>query len=186
METTGGKWTEPGLLNGGYFSHGRWLSGGDVVEVEVSFCYTLQVGWDVRRAFALVADVPLSAGHFPGLQRLDDLGDGIYRWNMQPLEFGKFAHQVRYSARYVADAEADTVVWDTVGADGNTRADGSWRIKPLDGGAELTFQNRLAVQLPIPRLMARPARKVVPGIMDKQTRTYLTAIAQKMDGTLVA
>jgi len=156
-----------------------------LVEVEVSLHYTLEVGWDVDRAFALVADVPESAGNFPGLERLDDLGDGVYRWNMRPFEVSKFRHQVRYAARYVSDPGARTVVWTTVGSDGNTQADGAWRVSPSGSGARLTFENRLAVRLPIPRLIARPARKVVPGIMDKQTRKYLDRIAQKMDGRLV-
>jgi len=156
-----------------------------VVEVEVSLRYTLDVGWGVQQAFALVSDVPESAVNFPGLERLDDLGDGVYRWNMRPFEVSKFRHQVRYAARYISDENAGTVVWTTVGTDGNTRADGAWRVSPRGQGARLIFENRMAVMLPIPRLVARPARKVVPSIMNKQTRKYLGRIAEKMDGKLL-
>lgn len=156
-----------------------------MVEVGVSLSYTLQVAWDVQQAFGLVSDVPQSASNFPGLERLDDLGDGVYRWNMRPIQVSKFSHQVNYAARYVGDPAAGTVVWTTVGTDGNTRADGAWRVTASGSGSRLVFENRLAVMLPIPRLVARPAKKVVPGIMDKQTRKYLTRMAQKMDGRLL-
>ena len=156
-----------------------------MVEVGVSLSYTLQVAWDVQQAFELVSDVPKSAANFPGLERLDDLGDGVYRWNMRPIQVSKFSHQVNYSARYISDVGAGSVVWTTVGTDGNTRADGAWRVSANGSGSRLTFENRLAVMLPIPRLVARPAKKIVPGIMDKQTRKYLTRMAEKMDGQLL-
>ncbi len=156
-----------------------------MVEVGVSLSYTLQVAWDVQRAFELVSDVPKSASNFPGLQRLDDLGDGVYRWNMRPIQVGKFSHQVNYAARYISDLDAGTVIWTTVGSEGNTRADGAWRVSASGSGSRLTFENSLAVMLPIPRLVARPAKKIVPGIMDKQTRKYLARMAEKMDGRLL-
>jgi carbon monoxide dehydrogenase subunit G len=156
-----------------------------MVEIGVDLRYTLQVGWDVEQAFAMVSDVPGSAANFPGLERLDDLGDGVYRWNMRPFEFSRFRHQVRYAARYTSDAAAGTVIWTTEGSDGNTRADGIWRVVPDGDGARLSFENHLAVMLPVPRLVARAARKVVPSVMDKQTRKYLERIAQKMGGRLV-
>jgi carbon monoxide dehydrogenase subunit G len=157
-----------------------------VVEVEVDLRYTLKVGWDSKRAFTMVSDIPGSASNFPGLERLDDLGDGVYRWNMRPFELSRFKHQVRYAARYTSDAAAGTVIWTTVGGDGNTRADGIWRVVPDGEGSRLSFENRLAVTIPVPRLVARAARKVVPGIMAKQTRKYLERIAQKMDGSLLS
>ena len=156
-----------------------------MVEVEVNLGYTLEVSWDVEQAFALVADVPFSAGHFPGLERLDDLGDGVYRWNMRAFEVGKVRHQVCYAARYVSDPGPYTVTWHTVGTDSNTRADGSWHVTPHGDGAQLRFENRLTVRLAIPRLVARPAKKVVLAIMEKQTQRYLERIAGRMDGRLL-
>ena len=156
-----------------------------MVEVAVHHIYTLAVAWDVDRAFELVADVPLSAGHFPGLQQLDDLGEGVYRWNMRSFEVSKVNYQVQYTARYVSDPGPRTVVWNTVGADSNTRADGSWLVTADGEGAQLRFENRLVIRLAIPRLLARPAEKVVLTIMERQHETYLTRIAERMGGRLL-
>jgi hypothetical protein len=157
-----------------------------VVEVAVNHIYTLAVSWDADRAFELVADVPLSAGHFPGLEQLDDLGEGVYRWNMRGFEVGKVNYQVQYTARYVSEPGPRTVVWSTVGPDSNTRADGAWHVTTDGEGAQLRFENRLLIRLAIPRLLARPAQKVVLTIMERQHETYLTRIAQRMDGQLLS
>ena len=66
-----------------------------MLEFSVHHVYTLAVPCDVGQAFDLVADVPLSAGHFPGLERLDDLGEGLYRWNMLSFEVGKISFPPR-------------------------------------------------------------------------------------------
>ena len=156
-----------------------------MVEVQVDLRHTLVVGWNVAQAHELVSDVPRSAGHFPGLERLDDLGDSVYRWNMKTFQVSKFRHQVSYAARYVSDPDQRTVVWTTVGSDNNTVADGQWRVVPEGTGARLEFENRLTVRLPVPRLAGRVVKGLVPRITEKETRTYLERIAATMDGRLV-
>ncbi len=156
-----------------------------MLEFSVHHVYTLAVPCDVGQAFDLVADVPLSAGHFPGLERLDDLGEGLYRWNMLSFDVGKISFQVQYTARYVADADAKTVVWETVGEDSNTRADGSWLVTPDGEGAQLRFDNVLLIRLALPRMLAGPAEKIVKSLMRRQNETYLTRIAERLGGQLL-
>jgi carbon monoxide dehydrogenase subunit G len=157
-----------------------------VVEVTVNIRRTLSVGWDADRALALVADVPKSAAHFPGLERLDDLGDGVFRWNMNPFQVSKFRHQVRYSAQYITDTTNRIVVWNTIGQDNNTTADGRWTVVSEGTGTRLEFENRLVVRMPVPRLASRVVKALVPKITDRETRIYLERIAATMDGKLVA
>ena len=47
-----------------------------MIDVDVHVRHTLEVAWSVEEALALISDVPLSASHFPGLQRLDALHAG--------------------------------------------------------------------------------------------------------------
>jgi carbon monoxide dehydrogenase subunit G len=156
-----------------------------VVEVKVEIEYVLEVAWSPEQALDLVADVPRSAAFFPGLEGLDDLGDGLYRWNMRKFELGSFQHGVRYAARYVTDQATRTVRWTTEPGDNNTIADGAWTVEPRGSGSRLVFRNSLVVSVPVPRLMARLARKSVPGITHKQVRTYLDRIATEMGGRRV-
>jgi carbon monoxide dehydrogenase subunit G len=156
-----------------------------MVEVKIDLRHTLQVGWDPVQALELVSNVPKSAAHFPGLQRLDELGGGVFRWNMNPFQISKFRHQVRYAALYITDTTQGTVIWTTEGTDNNTTADGKWTVIAHEGGSKLSFENRLHVRLPIPRLTGRIAKTLVPKIADKEHRIYLERIAATMDGHLL-
>ena len=157
-----------------------------MVDLNVTLERTLEVKWSRDDAFGLVADVPRSAAHFPGLRGLDDLGDGVYRWRLDSFRVGKFGFDVGYAARYVPDAEAGTVVWTTQPGGGNTRADGSWKVSELPGGgARLIFVNSIAVSVPLPRLMARLGRKALEEMSHRQVESYLRGIARTMEGRLL-
>jgi len=151
-------------------------------EIEVPIRRTLEVGWSPQEAFELVADVPRSASHFPGLKKLEDLGDGVYRWHLSSFQVGRFTFPVQYAARYVSDASAQTVTWSTAGSMDNTRSDGEWRITPRGEGSRLEFTNRLVVALPVPRLMLRPARRLAREMTERQLGSYLDRMARKMNG----
>ncbi len=146
---------------------------------------TLEVKWSRDEAYALVADVPRSAAHFPGLKGLDDLGDDVYRWRMESLSVGKLGFDVGYAARYVRDPAAGTVVWTTEPGSGNTLADGTWTVTESPEGARLVFDNTIGVSVPVPRLMVRVARKALVQMCSRQVSTYLRAIAKTMDGRLI-
>ena len=151
-------------------------------EIEVPIRRTLEVAWSPKEAFDLVADVPRSASHFPGLKKLEELGDGVYRWHLSSFQVGRFTFPVQYAARYVSDASAQTVTWSTAGPMDNTRSDGEWRVTPLGEGARLEFTNRLVVALPVPRLMLRPARRLAREMTERQLGSYLERMARKMNG----
>ncbi len=155
-----------------------------MVELRIPCAHAVDVAWDRDRAYALVADVPLSASHFPGLRSLDDLGGGVYRWNLQRYEVGKYTLDAAYSALYACDAAAGTVQWRTIEPIGTVRADGNWRVEARGDGARLHFDNLVQLRLPLPRLAAPLARRVVPGIYDRQVRDYVGAIAARMGGRL--
>ncbi|MEE2750277.1 MAG: SRPBCC family protein [Myxococcota bacterium] len=154
-------------------------------EIEVPIRRTLEVGWSPQDAFELVADVPRSASHFPGLKKLEDLGDGVFRWHLSSFKVGRFDFPVQYAARYVSDASAQTVTWSTMGSMDNTRSDGEWLVVPHGNGSRLEFTNRLIVSLPVPRLMMRAARRMAREMTERQLGSYLDRMARKMDGTVV-
>jgi carbon monoxide dehydrogenase subunit G len=156
-----------------------------MAEVKVNIQRTLRVGWSPEEAFAMVADVPRSASHFPGLQRLEDLGDGVYRWHLSSFRIGKITFPVSYAARYVPDPEAGTVTWSTDPGSKNTRADGKWVVTPDGDGALLEFHNHLVVVLPVPRMIMRMANKIARNLTEKQIGAYLGRISRAMDGEVL-
>ncbi len=146
----------------------------------------LDLGWPRDQVFELIADVPRSAGHFPGLRALDDLGDGVYRWRLESFRLKQFSFAVSYAARYVPDPEAGTVVWTTFDDGGNTKADGRWVLgEPSGDRVRLRFENTIQLKLPIPRLLARVAKGVVRDMSERQVDTYLKRISATMEGRVL-
>lgn len=156
-----------------------------MAEVQVNIRRTLRVNWSPEQAFEMVADVPRSAAHFPGLERLEDLGDGVYRWHLSTFKVGKITFPVSYAARYVPDPEAGTVTWSTVDGSKNTRADGKWVVTPDGDGALLEFHNHVVVVIPVPRLLARMTNKIARNLTEKQIGAYLQRISRAMDGEVL-
>ena len=55
------------------------------ITVPVHLGYEFEVKAKAADVFAVLADVPLSASHFPKVHQLTDLGGGAYRWEMEKV-----------------------------------------------------------------------------------------------------
>ncbi len=144
----------------------------------------LDVGWSVERAFDLVANVPRSAGHFPGLRGIDDLGGGVFRWRLGAIKLPGYSFDAGYTARYTFDPVAGTVTWKSVPGAGNVQEEGSWLVQAVGPSTHLRFTSTLTVDTPVPRLMERVVKKAAPGVTNRLMATYLAKIAATMDGQL--
>ncbi len=146
---------------------------------------TIEVAWGPEEAYGLVADVPLSASHVPGLKGLDPLGEARFRWRLERIKLGKFDVDASYTADYTCDPAARTVGWVTVEPAGSVRATGQWTVRPAASGSWLDFQNKLELQLALPRLAWPIAKRAVPAIYQERTAAYLRRIAERMGGRLL-
>jgi carbon monoxide dehydrogenase subunit G len=55
------------------------------ITVPVHLGYEFEVKAKAAEVFAVLADVPKSASHFPKVHSLTDLGDGAYQWDMEKV-----------------------------------------------------------------------------------------------------
>lgn len=143
---------------------------------------TLDVAWPRDRAYELVADVPRSAGHFPGLQGIDDLGGGVFRWRLGTIKLPGFGFDAGYTAQYTFDEAAGTVVWASVPGAGNVQEEGSWLVEAAGDRTRLRFRSTLTVDVAVPRLVERVVKKAAPGVTHKLMLGYLERIAKTMGG----
>ena len=98
------------------------------ITVPFGLAYEFEVHAPYAEVFSVLADVPGSASHFPKLQRLVDLGDGVYRWEMEKVGTDAVHIQTIYASRYLADKKKGRVVWTPVAGQGNALVGGSWAI----------------------------------------------------------
>ena len=66
------------------------------IQVTIEITRDFDVSADFEATFALLSDVPKSASHFPKVNKLIDMGNNTYRWEMERLRVDKHAIQTIY------------------------------------------------------------------------------------------
>ncbi len=139
-----------------------------------------RVSADAKRAFALLADVPKSASHYPKVKNLVDLGSGAYRWEMQEVGVSGFSHQVVYACRYQGDEKQGTITWTPVGGEGNSEIAGSWKIAADAGGAKLEFETTGDLSVPVPWLLRSVVGPFIEREFNQQIDTYVANLTKAL------
>lgn len=153
------------------------------MDVSATADHSFRVPATPAAALALVADVPDSVSHFPGLEGFEPAGPGAWRWTLARLGSGKLSLQTVYTCRYTHDAAAGTVRWVAVGAPGdNARVEGAWTVVPDGTGARLRLVNTLQVNVPVPRLLRRPAEALVARENERLITHYIANLEVTLAG----
>lgn len=102
-----------------------------IIPIEISRDFTVNCGYD--KVFGLLADVPASVSHFPKVENLVDLGDEVYRWEMQKIGLSTYTIQTIYACRYTNSYDEGWVEWKPVPDEGNAQVEGFWNLEEDDG-----------------------------------------------------
>jgi carbon monoxide dehydrogenase subunit G len=151
-----------------------------VVAIELGYEFTVKASADA--VFALLADVPASAAHFPRVHRLVDVGGGIYRWEMERVGLAQITHQTIYTSRYVADRERRVVSWTPEVHEGNARIGGSWAVSTRGKATHLVLKVEGEMTIPLPALMQSVVAPVVRGEFAKMVETYIDNLVLHFGG----
>jgi carbon monoxide dehydrogenase subunit G len=149
-------------------------------QMQVSARREFRVSADPRRAFALLADVPNSASHYPKVKNLVDLGNGAYRWEMQEVGVSGFSHQVVYACRYQGDETQGTVTWTPIEGEGNSKIAGSWKIAADGDGARLGFETTGDLSVPVPWLLRSVVGPFIEREFNQQIDTYVENLTKAL------
>jgi carbon monoxide dehydrogenase subunit G len=126
--------------------------------------------------------VPKSVSHFPKVERLTDLGDGVYRWEMEKVGTAQVNIQTVYASKYVSDRKKGTVVWTPVKGEGNALVGGSWKIADLKPHTAIEFKVKGTVDVPLPGLMKMVVVPLVRGEFEKLIEAYLDNLVAEFGG----
>lgn len=153
-------------------------------DLELTVIQSFVVRASREEVWAVIADVPLSASHFPDVDRLVPLGDGVYRWELKSVGLGGMRLQTVYATRYVADAAAGTVTWTAVEGIGNTRVSGQWRMAPQGTGTRLDLRNVSSFHLPLPGPLRRVISPAAEAVHRAAVGTYVDNLARRFGGRI--
>lgn len=153
------------------------------ISVDIDLGYEFTVKAKAADVFAVLADVPTSVSHFPKVDKLTDMGDGVYKWEMEKVGTAQVNIQTVYASKYVSDKAKGTVKWTPVKGIGNAQVGGSWKITDNKGkSTAIELKIKGTVDVPLPGLMKMVVGPVVEGEFEKLVDKYIANLIKKFGG----
>ena len=149
------------------------------VTVNIDLGYEFEVKAKYEDVFALLSDVPASVSHFPKVEKLTDMGDGVYKWEMEKVGTKEVGIQTIYASKYKAKG---SVTWTPVKGVGNALVGGHWKIKDNKKSTLLELKTAGEVTVPLPALMKMIVQPVVEGEFEKLVDKYIANLIKKFGG----
>ena len=152
------------------------------ISVNIDLAYEFDVKAKAAEVFDVLCDVPTSASHFPKLDKLTDLGDGAYQWEMAKVGTAQVNIQTVYASKYVSNKAKGTVVWTPVKGVGNAQIGGNWKIADNKTSTNITLTIKGTVDVPLPGLMKMVVAPVVEGEFEKLVDKYIANLIKRFGG----
>jgi carbon monoxide dehydrogenase subunit G len=154
------------------------------VTVNIDLGYEFAVKAKYDDVFAVLADVPVPVSHFPKVEQLTDMGDGVFKWEMQKVGTKEIGIQTVYASKYKSDKAKGTVVWTPVKGVGNALVGGSWKVRDDKKSTHIELKIEGTVDVPFPALMKVVVQPVVEGEFEKLVDKYIANLIKKFGGEI--
>lgn len=152
------------------------------ITVNLDRKHTFAVKADAPTVFALLSDLPRAISQFPKLDKLVDLGDNVYRWEMAKIGVAKFVLQTVYASKYVINPAQGTIVWTPVAGQGNALVSGSWTVVDQKTSTHLALRIQGEVTLALPGVVKMIVAPAVQAEFDVVVAQYIRNLTQKLGG----
>ena len=152
------------------------------VNVTIDLGYEFDVKAPVKDVFAVLSDVPTSASFFPKVHQLVDMGDGVYRWEMEKVGTAQVNIQTIYASKYVSNKAKGTVVWTPVKGVGNALVSGNWKITDNKKSTNIVLKIDGEVIVALPGLMKMIVVPIVESEFEKLVEKYIANLTKKFGG----
>jgi carbon monoxide dehydrogenase subunit G len=152
------------------------------ITAEVDLEYEFAVKAKAAQVFALLSDVPESSSHFPKVASVEDLGKGVYQWNMQKVGTPQVNIQTVYASKYKSDAKKGMVIWTPVKNTGNAQVSGGWTITGGKKSTALKLVVQATVFVPLPDIMQSIVQPIVSAEFEKLLDQYINNLIAEFGG----
>ena len=153
------------------------------VSVHIDLGYEFEVKAKFDEVFAVLSDVPKSVSHFPKVQKLTKLDEGVYQWEMQKVGTAQVNIQTVYACKYTADKAKGLVKWTPVKGVGNAQVGGHWKITDHKGqSTKVVLQTAGTVDVPMPALMKVVVEPLVASEFEKLVEKYVDNLIRTFGG----
>lgn len=152
------------------------------ITVKIDLGYEFAVKAKFDDVFAVLSDVPASVSHFPKVDKLTDMGDGVYKWEMERVGTKEVGIQTVYASRYKSDKAKGAVTWTPVQGVGNALVGGHWKVRDDRKSTHIELQIEGEINLPFPGLMKVVVQPVVEGEFEKLVDKYIANLVKLFGG----
>lgn len=156
------------------------------ITVNIELGYEFAVKATAAEVFAVLSDVPTSVSHFPKVDKLTDLGDGAFQWEMEKVGTAQVNIQTVYASRYTSEFKAakqqGSVTWTPVKGVGNAQVGGQWTIQGQKGSTAITLSIEGKIDVPLPGLMKMVVSPVVESEFEKLVEKYIDNLVKHFGG----
>jgi carbon monoxide dehydrogenase subunit G len=152
------------------------------ITVNIDLGYEFEVKASASEVFDVLSDVAKSASFFPNVDKLVDLGDGVYRWEMAKIGLAQISLQTIYASKYVSNKAKGSVVWTPVKGEGNALVSGHWKITDKKKSTLIELQINGELTLPLPGLMKLVVAPVVTLEFEKMVEQYIDKLSKRFGG----
>jgi carbon monoxide dehydrogenase subunit G len=152
------------------------------IKVNIDLRYEFEVKARANDVFDTLADVPVSASHFPKVDKLVDLGGGAYRWEMEKIGIAQISLQTIYASKYSSDRAKGSIQWTPIKGEGNALVSGHWKISDKKKSTLIVLQINGEFTLPLPSLMKMIVAPVVEAEFEKLIEQYIVNLTQHFGG----
>jgi len=145
-----------------------------MAEIDIAITRQFSVSADFDTVWALLVDTQATVEHYPSLEKLVDLGDHSWRWELQPTGVKNISYQLIYSVRYGFDRDTGVISWTPLKAEGdNGHIRGQFDITTVDDKTSVTLTTDGSLDIPIPRLLAIAAKPLVEREFNQQIEKFV-------------
>ena len=152
------------------------------ITVPFDLAYEFEVKASFADVFAVLSDVPTSASHFPKVDKLVDMGDGVYRWELQKVGTAAVNIQTIYASKYVSDKKKGTVTWTPVEGVGNALVSGHWKLTDKKKSTLIVLNIEGQITVGLPALMKGVVNALVTSENEKLVEKYVDNLIKKFGG----
>ncbi len=150
------------------------------VNIELGYAFKVKAG--AAEVFEVLSDVPTSASFFPDVDKLVDLGENTYRWEMAKIGLGSISLQTVYASKYTSDKDKGGVSWTPVKGVGNALVSGHWKISEHKDATHVSLKVKGDLEIPLPSLMRLIVAPLVESAFEKLTDQYIENLIQRFGG----
>ena len=152
------------------------------ISVDIDVGYEFVVKAPFKEVFAVLSDVPTSASHFPKVRRLVDMGEKVYRWEMEKVGTAQINIQTIYASKYSHNKAKGRVSWVPVEGVGNAQISGSWQISAGKKGTTVELKTSGVAQVALPALMKVLVVPLVRSEFEKLVEQYIDNLIVRFGG----